>query len=144
MKTSLKKIEEEDLNALAKIMKESFLEKPWQEHWTIDSCLKRLSILFSMKTFLGYKLMLGEKVIGASFGYTLPYEEETQFHLVELFLNPIDTKQGYGTEFMNLLLEKWKENKIDRILLSTRGSLSLFYARFGFSFSSDTIMEKKI
>lgn len=144
MEISLKKIQKEDLDFLASFMKQSFLEDPWHEQWPFESCQKRLSILFSIETFLGYKLVLKNKIIGASFGFTLPYEEENRFHLIEFFLAPKFTKQGYGTEFMRLLLEECKKNKIDRIVLSTTGTLSHFYSRFGFGFQSDYIMEKKL
>lgn len=144
MEISLKKIQKEDLNLLASFMQQSFKESPWYEQWSYESCQKRLSILFSMETFVGYELVLKNKVIGASFGFTLPYEKETQFHLIEFFLAPKFTKQGYGTEFMKLLLEECRKNKMDRIVLSTKGNLSSFYSKFGFGFQSDYIMEKKI
>lgn len=132
----------EDIYALAVIMKSSFKKEPWNESWDEEQCKARLNTLLSIKTSILFSFYEDEELIGGCIGFSLPYEKEEQFQIIEFFLDEKKQGTGLGSLFLNLIEDKLKG--MDTILLCTRGSLSSFYSKNGYKITQTVEMEKKL
>ncbi len=89
MNCSFRKMEENDLESLSKIMKEAFLKDPWDEEWDEEECHERLSIFYHMHSSLGYVLTNeNNDACGGAIGYVSPLGNIKEFTIQEFFVDP--------------------------------------------------------
>ena len=146
MTFSLRELKLDDINQLAKIMKNAFIQEPWKEEWKESDCYKRLEIFYNIPSFLGYTLIdENNKIYGVSLGYIAPLASKQEYTLLEIFVDSNYKENHLGTILMNNLLEKLNETNIDIIHFYTSGNLYKFYSKFGFEKSNNEyIMYKDI
>lgn len=144
MNLIVKELEKEDIPSLAIIMSSSFKLPPWNETWSIEECKKRIEDIYSFKTHLSYVLKNEDRFLGLFNGYYLPYMKQNELTIVDFFVDKTFEYDHLGSTFYKMIEEKLQSKKIDKITLSTTGSLDKFYSSVGFDLSKSYLMEKKI
>lgn len=141
----LRKVNENDIDELAKIMKYAFSIEPWNECWDEKSCFDRLTLFNKIPSALNYVLVdENNSPCAAAFGYVVPFIDDIEYAFQDFFVNPQLKGNHLGTFFMNELLKKLKENNVTKIKFYTSGSLDKFYSKFGFHIiDNEYLMELK-
>lgn len=133
MNYSVRKLKNSDIKELSIIMKAAFLNEPWKEEWNDKVCFKRLNVFCNFSSSFCFTLINeNNEICGAAIGYVVPFINKIEYDLQEFFINPKLSKNHLGTFFMNELIKKVKEAKIDTIKFYTSGDLYKFYGKFGF------------
>lgn len=141
----IKNANKEDLNEVSTIMAKVFKKSPWNENWSKEECLNRLTNIFDFPTSRNFVYIEEEKIIGYSTGFILPFENKKVFTLMELFIKEEYQHQHKGSEVLSKLENKLKEENISTIDLYTKGSLVNFYSNNGYKENKDEHrMEKEI
>lgn len=145
MKYYLRKLNENDIDELSKIMKEAFECEPWGEEWDEHAVYNRIKIFNNIESSLSYVLVDENRTLcGAAIGYIIPFVNDNEYAFQDFFINPRLRGNHLGTFFMNELLTKLKENNVTKIKFFTAGTLDKFYSKFGFKKISDEyLMELK-
>lgn len=129
----IRKLEKSDIKPLSKIMKDAFLDEPWNEVWNEQMCIDRLTIFTNISTSLSYTL-INEKneICGAAIGYVIPFVNKMEYDLQEFFIDPKLAKNHLGSFLMDELLKEIKKVNVDTFKFYTSGNLYKFYSEFGF------------
>lgn len=146
MNYSIRRLEISDINGLAEIMVNAFLNEPWKEIWDAKKCNERLTIFNSISSSLSFTLINENNVIcGAAIGYVVPFKNKNEYDLQEFFIDPKLVGNHLGTFLMNELLEELKKANVDTVKFYTAGDLNKFYDKFGFEkLKNEYLMELNI
>ena len=146
MNYSFRKMEENDLKSLSRIMKEAFLKDPWDEEWDEEECYERLSIFYHMPRSLGYVLTNENyDVCGGAIGYVSPLGHIKEFTIQEFFVDPKYIGEHLGSLLMESLLKDVRNQNIDLVHFYASGNLDKFYSKFGYKkVENEYLMSMKI
>lgn len=135
----LRDIEEADLEGCAQLYAAVFSAEPWNEAWTTDAALTRLTHFYESKGFVG---VLAEQngIAGFALGNTEPFYFGTLFYLREMCTHTSLQSKGIGSQVYSALEQRLKSSQVRGIYLATDRAIpaAQFYLGKGFA-RSETI-----
>ncbi|MGN2338458.1 GNAT family N-acetyltransferase [Clostridium cagae] len=140
------RINENDIEACAKIFVEAFNTEPWNDNWNIESAYRRLHDIYKSPNFLGVKYTENNEIFGALFGNCEEWFEGRQFNIKEVFVSKKIQGKNIGSKLINSAENEVKKLGVDFMFLSTQNNnLKNFYLKHNFKETNSLcIMSKKI
>ena len=131
-----------DLPACARFFSTVFNSPPWDEIWSEESSLQRLSDCATTPNFLGLVAEDDSGIAALAFGYWQRYQEERHFYLLEFCVANDRQGEGIGTRLMEDLHARLQAGGIQRIYTLTARDTPArgFYEKAGFYVSPKMIL----
>lgn len=133
---TLKKItSEKELQACAEILVDAYNAEPWNDNWTYDKALEKLSCFFHSPKFHGWMAFENDQLSGCCVGNIEPYFSGDYFYLKEMFVLNTSQKKGIGKALMLHVQEFLSGIHIDTVILFTAKDFFPFdfYLKSGFT-----------
>ena len=129
----VRKIQKADLPACANLFTETFNASPWNERWSHEDTLLRISDNFHSPGFVG-TLAEDDALLGFALGNLQRYESHYEFELKEMCVMPSRQGKGIGTTLLRNLKQHLKDiGVLSMYLLTARDTdAAIFYERNGF------------
>lgn len=130
----LRKMVEEDILEIAKMMIDAYNNDIWNEAWNIDTAKLYLLDFYNVNKFIGYVIEENEKVIASVFAKEKVWYSGNEIFVEELLVDKCFRQKGYGSILINKLEEYAKNNDLKTIVLATNinSKAPLFYNKHGF------------
>lgn len=131
-----------DLTDCALFFAAVFNAPPWNEAWTRESSLQRLSDCMGTPNFLGLIAEDGPEITALAFGYSQQYENERHYHLLEFCVAAHRQGQGIGKNLLEDLHRRLQAAGVARIYTLTARDTPTqgFYLKDGFYLSPRTVL----
>ena len=137
--------EKADLKGCARVFVEVFNSPPWNEAWSADTALRRLTEIAHTPGFMGLKALEEHGLVGFVMGYAESFDDGVDFYIKEMCVLPSHQRKGVG----KALLEELERGLVSKgvrkmYLLTSRGTFAAgFYEQKGFNISERMIMMGK-
>ena len=131
----IKKIESiHALEKCAEILVEAYNTEPWNDQWTKEKALEKLSCFYNSPKFLGWMAFENDQLLGCCVGNIEPYYTGDYFYLKEMFVSVPSQRKGVGTGLMASIRTHLKTIGIEMIILftSNEGFPFTFWQKQGF------------
>lgn len=134
-----------DLNNCAKQFILSFQESPWNETWTYEQAVSRLSEIMSSDVSRGFVIYDGEQVVSTLCGRIMTYMDEREFWIDDFSVHPHYQGQGIGKKMLMYIEKELVHDCVDKLMLNTmRGyECQSFYEKQGFTLEPNMIIMSK-
>ena len=144
MNMEYRTVTEGDIPELAAAMSQAYSEAPWNEVWTDEKAVRRVSSILG--NYGGYGIAAAEngRILGAALGYIDPYADEDFFFVSELYVIPSRKKQGIGKKLLEKLETELKEKHITVIQLISIAHNEAFYNKCGYGNDGVSVMFKRL
>ena len=143
----LQRIEQEDLANLAELFVRVFNHPPWNEDWSVEPVLARLTEIVNTPGFYGVtaSILDADQRVGFVMGYAESWNHQKHFYIKEMCVETHLQGQGIGTMLMERLEKDLVQADISKLYLLTArdSSAESFYRKCGFYVSPKMIMMGK-
>lgn len=130
----IRKYQDSDLAACARIMMEVYNNELWQCYWSPETAEGYLKDFTDSAKFLGYILVIDEEIKGAIFAHEKIWWNNSEVFIDEMFITPGLQRQGYGSKLLQTVEEYIKEHNLAGFTLTTNRYAPApdFYRKNGF------------
>lgn len=140
-----KRLISSDVNNCAKQFVLSFQEPPWNEIWTHEQAVSRLSEIMSSSVSRGFVIYDGEVVVSTLCGRIMTYMDEKEFWIDDFSVHPCYQGQGIGKKMLMYIEKELVHDCVDRLMLNTMRGYDCqdFYEKQGFILEEHMIIMSK-
>ncbi len=131
-----------DLPDCARFFSSVFNAEPWNESWSIESSLERLSGCVATPNFLGFVAEDESGIAALAIGYWQRYQDERHFYLLKFCVANERQDEGVGTLLLEALHDRLQSDGVHRIytLTARETPAQEFYEKRGFYVSPKMIL----
>ncbi len=116
----IEKIESiQDLEKCAELLMEAYNAEPWNDKWTKEKALEKLTCFYNSPKFYGWMALQENLLLGSCLGNIEPYYIGDYFYLKEMFVSVHSQRQGVGSQLMAALKAHLEIIDIKTIILFT-------------------------
>ncbi|ATD54465.1 GNAT family N-acetyltransferase [Clostridium chauvoei] len=140
-------MKKEDIEILTELYINAFNREPWNDKWTIETVIKRLTQMVNCEGFYGMVAYEEDKPVGVILGNHEYYYNGMQFNIKEFCVDTTIQSKGLGSIVLEEFTSRLKSRGIDEITLLTTKSEKAegFYKKRGFdSIENMVTMRKKL
>lgn len=130
----MQKITKDMINLIAESFVSVFNNEPWNDSWTKEQALERLSDIFNTPKFDGAVEMKDGKIVAVIMGKGERYYDGIHFQVLEFWVDKDMQRNGIGGKLLDDFRERLKLKGIYKFYLITmRGdSTEGFYIKHGY------------
>ena len=130
------------LDKCAHILVEAYNSDPWNDNWTKDKALEKLTCFYNSPKFIGWTATQDNKLLGCVIGNIEPYYTGDYFYLKEMFVSVQSQKKGVGARLLTTVKADLKTIDINAIILFTGKDYFPFdfYLKSGFNIMEEMRM----
>jgi aminoglycoside 6'-N-acetyltransferase I len=124
-----------DAELLASVFMECFAGPPWNEPWSLETAVRRISLFAAAPTFRGIVAIEGSHAVALALGQIEGWTQGNLFLLQEMCVLPDRQGSGIGSRLLDHLLSRLRDHDdvIEMYLLTDAGSeAESFYLGRGF------------
>ena len=131
-------IKETDIDECSSLFATVFSSSPWNEEWTKQLALERLTHFYESKSFLGV-VAKKESIVGFALGNIEPFYFGSIFYLREMCVSSTLQRKGIGSGVIDTLDSELSQLNVKRIYLATEHTIpaASFYQDKGFVHSKE-------
>ena len=107
------------LAACAQVLTEAYNAEPWNDAWTPEKALEKLTCFYQSPKFLGWMAFEGEQLLGATVGNIEPYFSGDYFYLKEMLISPKAQRKGVGSALFGAVKSHLDSAGIGMMILFT-------------------------
>lgn len=124
----------QDLEKCAPILVQAYNAEPWNDLWTPEKALEKLTCFYNSPKFLGWMAFEGEQLLGACVGNIEPYWTGDYFYLKEMFVAPLTQRKGVGEVLFTTIKKQLADMDLHLSILftSNQGFPFDFWQKMGF------------
>lgn len=128
-------VSERILDSCADLYAEVFSSSPWNEPWTFEAALHRLTHFYHSRGFIGV-LAKEDRVLGFALGNLEPFHSGNLFYLREMCISVGRQSEGLGKQLYHAVEGELSTRGVERVYLTTsrRIPASSFYQNVGFKY----------
>ncbi|HBI91943.1 MAG TPA: hypothetical protein DDY58_05615 [Terrisporobacter glycolicus] len=108
-----------DLDQVAKLLVDTFIQEPWKERWTEELARVRIEEFMSGPMSIGYVYEENKKIIGVMCGRQSTYLYGKEYFIDEFFISPSQQGRGIGTKMINHVKNDLQQQGFVNIVLNT-------------------------
>jgi N-acetylglutamate synthase-like GNAT family acetyltransferase len=122
------------LEQCAALLVEAYNAEPWNDNWTQEQALEKLTCFYNSPKFYGLTATLDGRLVGCCVGNIEPYYSGDYFFLKEMFISVSSQRSGVGTQLLDKLKAYLSSIDIHAIILFTSNKTFPFdfYIKGGF------------
>ncbi len=140
----IRKAKKEDLPRIAKLYKESYSGKPYNEEWTDKNISARLDEMFSwMKAYVA---VIDKKITGFVFFYSFIWDKCNKGYIEDMGVDKRYRNRGIAKKLLKKAETELKKLEVRKILLDVNiNALAInLYKKIGYKKTDYIKMEKEI
>jgi aminoglycoside 6'-N-acetyltransferase I len=118
----------------AEILVDAYNSEPWNDNWTIEKALEKLTCFYNSPKFLGWMAFEDDQLLGCCVGNIEPYYTGDYFYLKEMFVSVQSQNKGVGVQLFEAIKTKLEAVGIGQVILftSNEGFPFDFWKKVGF------------
>lgn len=130
-----------DLDQVAKLLVDTFIQDPWKEEWTVELAKTRIDEFMSGNMSIGYIYEENNKIIGVMCGRQSTYLFGKEYFIDEFFISPSHQGKGIGTKMINYAKQDLQQKGFVNIVLNTEKGYpsEMFYKKNKFKVKESLI-----
>jgi ribosomal protein S18 acetylase RimI-like enzyme len=110
-------LESENLVECVDLFLGVFNQEPWNEKWAKSSVIRRFEDCQRTPGFYGLCWQEDSRIEAFAFGYFEQWDENQHFYLKEMCVATQKQRCGIGTQLLDVLTEKLRENGVTKLFL---------------------------
>ena len=140
-----KDMTKDDIRELSQLYVKAFNSPPWNDKWSEEDVIIRLSQMIENKGFYGIKCYKNNKLIGMILGQSEHYYDGTHFEIKEFCVDNSESGKGIGSLILDNFIDILKKKGISKVFLLTSRAIKTegFYKKNGFKSIEDMVMMSK-
>lgn len=142
----MQKITEENIINIAESFVSAFNGAPWNDNWTIEQAIERLTDIYHTPKFHGGMKIINGKIAAVILGSGERYYDGIHFQILEFWVDKDMHRQGIGGILLDEFTEYLKGKGIyQHFLITLRGAQTEgFYQKHGYETDTNLcIMQNK-
>ena len=130
------------LDRCAEVLVDAYNSEPWNDNWTKEKALEKLTCFYASPKFMGWTAWQGNKLLGGCVGNIEPYYLGDYFYLKEMFVYHKAQGRGIGAGLMTTVKQHLEKLDVKTIILFTGKEFFPFdfYVKAGFNVMEDMRM----
>ncbi|WP_122088642.1 GNAT family N-acetyltransferase [Halalkalicoccus subterraneus] len=143
MTISIDSFSRDNLDEGVRLYHTVFNEPPWNDEWTVETARRRLSQIIETPGYRGYSASFRGELVGLVMGNLEQWYRGKRFYLKEMCVCPSQQRRGIGTTLMEHLVEKLRNESVERVYLLTmqESPARAFYEKNGFHLNEQMGMQ---
>jgi ribosomal protein S18 acetylase RimI-like enzyme len=122
-----------DLEACVTLFVEVFAEPPYQEEWNFRDARAYLERFWRLSPEECFVAMNNQKIEGALFGYSYPWQGGRNYYVHELFVYKTNRRRGLGRSLIEHAVENSGPGTTVSLIANEQSAAAKFYEKLGLS-----------
>lgn len=141
----IKQLDANSIEKCAHLYQSAYENEPWNEEYSLDEITNYLSRFLDSTTKRAYILVFDEEIVGIALGLIIPCIGSDYFRLEDICLSPQYQRNGFGSQFIELISDCISRESCDSILLGTQRGYPAhkFYLKNGFKEIESVLLYKE-
>lgn len=112
-------IDIKDINELANIFMGAFNSSPWNEEWTVETSIERISMMIKGNNYYGMVAREDEDIVAFIIGHYESFYTGMQFVIDDFCTDVNKHGRGYGKSLLDKFSDRLKDKGVKKIILNT-------------------------
>lgn len=135
-----------EISQCARVYIAAYHAEPWKEEYEAESVEAYLSAYLNSDTKCCFAAVEQEQIVGVALGLVVPCIDGPYLRIEDICIHPGTQRKGYGSAFMELIMQEAGKLGCDSVLLGTQRDFPShhFYLKNGFEEIESVLLYKEI